>query len=454
MPAPHWQWEGALWCPWHAGPGDVSGNGPASLGGQSAHTTFSHDLDDIPRRLGHPFGEPPDLPARRTMTPPTARRTLGIEPFYVMEIVKEAQRLSEAGRSIVHLSIGEPDFTAPPPVQAAARQAIDAGLTQYTPALGTDALREAIAADYARRFQLAVDPQRVVVTAGASGALLLALAALLERDRTLLMPDPSYPCNRHFAAVLEGSAQLLPCGPGTRFQPTAAMVDAAWGGQTAGVLLASPSNPTGTSIELPVLAEIADRVRARSGFLIVDEIYQGLSYDHAPSTVLSLGEDVLALASFSKYFSMTGWRLGWLVAPRGLVPALEKLAQNLFICPSAIAQHAALACFSTEALAIYEERREEFRRRRDFLVPALRRLGFDVPVVPDGAFYVYAGVSRFAADSWDFSFDLLRETGVCVVPGRDFGAAETARYVRLSYANKQEKLEEAVDRMQRHLRRL
>jgi aspartate/methionine/tyrosine aminotransferase len=370
-----------------------------------------------------------------------------------MEIVKEAQRLTEAGRSIVHLSIGEPDFTAPPPVQAAARQAIDSGLTQYTPALGTDALREAIAADYARRFQLAVDPQRIVVTAGASGALLLALAALLERDRTLLMPDPSYPCNRHFASVVEGRAQLLPCGPETRFQPTARMIDAAWNEQTAGVLLASPSNPTGTSIEQPVLAAIADCVRARSGFLIVDEIYQGLSYDHEPSTVLSLGEDVLALASFSKYFSMTGWRLGWLVAPRLLVPTLEKLAQNLFICPSAIAQHAALACFSAEALAIYETRREEFRRRRDFLVPALRRLGFDVPVVPDGAFYVYAGIGRFAADSWDFAFGLLREAGVCVVPGRDFGTAQTSRYVRLSYANKQERLEEAVDRMDRYLRR-
>jgi aspartate/methionine/tyrosine aminotransferase len=192
-------------------------------------------------------------------------------------------------------------------------------------------------------------------------------------------------------------------------------------------------------------------VRARSGFLVVDEIYQGLSYDHPPSTALSLGDDVLVLASFSKYFSMTGWRLGWLVAPPSLVPVLEKLAQNLFICASAVAQHAALACFTAEALATYEDRREEFRRRRGFLVPALRRLGFDVPVVPDGAFYIYAGISRFSADSWDFAFELLRQTGVCVVPGRDFGAAETSRYVRLSYANKQEKLAEAVDRMAGYL---
>ena len=387
------------------------------------------------------------------MTHRVASRTQGIEPFYVMEIVKEAQRLTEAGRSIIHLSIGEPDFTAPPPVQSAARRAIESGLTQYTPALGTDALREAIAADYARRFEVPVDPERVVVTAGASGALLLALAALLERDRTLLMPDPSYPCNRHFAAVLGGRARLLPCGPATRFQPTAEMIEAAWDADCAGVLLASPSNPTGTTVAPHVLSAIADRIRARSGFLIVDEIYQGLSYDHAPMTALALGEDVLVLASFSKYFSMTGWRLGWLVAPDWLVPSLEKLAQNLYICPSAIAQHAALACFSDEATAVYEERREEFRRRRDFLVPALRDLGFDVPVVPDGAFYVYAGIGRFGADSWSFAFELLREAGVCVVPGRDFGQAETSRYVRVSYANKRDQIEEAVHRMRRYLRR-
>jgi aspartate/methionine/tyrosine aminotransferase len=296
-----------------------------------------------------------------------------------------------------------------------------------------------------------VDPERVVVTAGASGALLLALAAMLERDRSVLMPDPSYPCNRHFAAVFEGRAQLVSCGPETRFQPTAEMIEEAWSPHCAGVLLASPSNPTGTSIEPGVLSTIAERVHARSGFLIVDEIYQGLTYDHPPSTALVLGEDVLVLASFSKYFSMTGWRLGWLVAPRWLVPILEKLAQNLFICPSAIAQHAALACFSAQALAIYEDRREEFRRRRDFLVPALRDLGFEIPVAPDGAFYIYADIGRFGSNSWDFAFELLRETGVCLVPGRDFGIAQTSRYVRVSYANKREKLEEAVNRMRAYL---
>jgi aspartate/methionine/tyrosine aminotransferase len=382
-----------------------------------------------------------------------ARRARGIEPFYVMEVVKEARRLSDAGRSIVHLSIGEPDFAAPAPVQAAARAAIEQGRTQYTPALGTDVLREAIAADYRRRFGLAVDPGRVVVTCGASGALLLAFAALLEQDRCVLMPDPSYPCNRHFAAVLGSRAHLLPCRPETRFQPTAEAIEAAWTSSCAGVLLASPSNPTGTSIDPTILSAIAERVRARSGFLIVDEIYLGLTYDRAPATALAFGEDVLVVSSFSKYFSMTGWRLGWLVAPGWLVPTIEKLAQNLFICPSAIAQHAALACFSDDALAICEAQREEFRRRRDFLVPALRDVGFGIPVVPDGAFYIYADIARFGTDSWSFAFELLREAGVCVVPGRDFGRAETSRYVRISYANAQDRLDEAVNRMRRHLRR-
>jgi aspartate/methionine/tyrosine aminotransferase len=186
--------------------------------------------------------------------------------------------------------------------------------------------------------------------------------------------------------------------------------------------------------------------------LLVDEIYQGLVYDHPPSTALALGDDVVVLASFSKYFGMTGWRLGWLVAPPALVPALEKLAQNLFICPSAIAQHAALACFTDEATAYYEAQREEFRRRRDFLVPALREIGFGVPVVPDGAFYIYADIDRFGGDSWRFTFDLLRETGVCLVPGRDFGAAGAARYVRVSYANRMDNLRQAVERMRGHLR--
>jgi aspartate/methionine/tyrosine aminotransferase len=385
-----------------------------------------------------------------------ALRSRRIAPFYVMEVVKAAAHLQAAGRSVLHMSIGEPDFAAAAPVQQAAIDAVRQGRTRYTPAIGLPQLREAISRHYAERFGVTVGPERIVVTAGASGALLLALAALLERDGELLMPDPSYPCNRHFASVCEGRARLLPCGPDSRFQLGAAAVAAAWTADTAGVLLASPSNPTGTSIAPEALAAVLQVVQQRGGFVLVDEIYQGLTYDHPPRTVLSLGsagQQAVVINSFSKYFGMTGWRLGWLVLPPSLVEPVERLAQNLFICPSAIAQEAALACFTPEAIEEYERRRMVFRERRDFLVPALQALGFAVPVVPDGAFYIYADISRHAASSWDFALDLLQQTGVCVVPGRDFGEASPDRYVRLSYATDIEQLREAVARMRDYLHR-
>jgi aspartate/methionine/tyrosine aminotransferase len=383
----------------------------------------------------------------------TASRLDQIEPFYVMEVVKAAEALAARGASIIHLSIGEPDFTAPPPVLQAAKEALDQGRTRYTPAAGIDELRAAISNHYATRFGIDVPAGRIFITAGASAALLLAFAAVLEHDAEVLMPDPCYPCNRHFAAVLGGRARLIPTDASQRFHLSAAAIEAAWSNRTAGVLLASPSNPTGTSIAPPALAAVIGTVLARRGFAIVDEIYQGLTYDAPPSTALEISEEVIVINSFSKYFGMTGWRLGWLVVPTALTAAVEKLEQNLFICASAIAQRAALACFTEESLGIYEARRREFAHRRDFLVPALRELGFDVPVTPDGAFYVYADISRFAADSWTFCFDLLDKTGVCVVPGRDFGRAAPQRYVRVSYATSLERLEKAVLRLRDYVGR-
>ncbi|MCE2969221.1 MAG: pyridoxal phosphate-dependent aminotransferase [Burkholderiales bacterium] len=384
--------------------------------------------------------------------PSLATRTGAIASFYVMEVAKAAAELEAQGRSVIHMSIGEPDFTAPPAVQAAAADAIARGATQYTPALGLPALRAAIAGWYASFYGIEVDPQRVIVTAGASAALLLAFAALLERDGEVLMPDPSYPCNRHFAAAFDGRARLVPCGPETRFQLTPAMVRAHWTAATRGVLLDSPSNPTGTAIRTATLRELLATVRERAGFVVVDEIYQGLSYDGAPTTALALDDEAIVLNSFSKYFNMTGWRLGWLVAPASMVADLERLAQNLYICPSAVAQHAALACFATESIAIYEKRRAEFKRRRDYLLAELPGLGLRVPVAPDGAFYIYADVSALTDDSWEFAFRLLRDTGVCLVPGRDFGTAEPQRWVRISYATSLERLREAVARMRAYLR--
>ena len=384
-----------------------------------------------------------------------AARTQRIEPFHVMELQKRAFALEKAGRSIIHMTIGEPDFTAPPPVLEALAAALDEARSQYTPALGLPSLRAAIADFYGTRFGVSVDPGQIVITAGASGALLLTIAALVNPGEEVLMPDPCYPCNRHFVAAFEGRARLIPAGPDERFQLSAAMVRQHWGAATRAVLVASPSNPTGTSIAFSELASLVGVVRAQGGFAIVDEIYQLLSYDSPPRTALELvspdSHDIIVLNSFSKYFHMTGWRLGWLVAPPPLVPVLEKLAQNLFICASALAQHAALACFTPECLAIYEQRKEEFRRRRDYLVPALEGLGFEIPVPPDGAFYIYVDCSCFSPDSSTFADALLEEAGVAVVPGHDFGDNQPQRWLRLSYATSLPKLEEAVRRIERFL---
>jgi len=380
-----------------------------------------------------------------------ASRVDAIEPFYVMELMKEAQALEREGRDIIHMSIGEPDFTAPEPVTNAAADALKRGVTQYTNALGIHALREAISQHYRDTFGLAVDPERIVVTAGASAALLLACMALVDNGDEVLMPDPCYPCNRHFVSAADGKPVLIASGPAERFQLTAEHVEENWSEKTRGVLLASPSNPTGTSIEPDELRRIVDTVRARGGFTIVDEIYQGLSYDAKPVSALSFGDDVVTVNSFSKYFNMTGWRLGWLVVPHAMVSAVEKLSQNLFICASALAQHAALACFEPETIGIYEARRLEFKRRRDYIVPALRSLGFGVPVVPDGAFYVYADTTTVhhpaAGDSDALTHSMLHDAGVVLVPGADFGFHAPQRYIRLSYATSQAKLEEAVQRL-------
>ncbi|MCO4861591.1 pyridoxal phosphate-dependent aminotransferase [Cupriavidus sp. WGlv3] len=386
----------------------------------------------------------------------TAARLANIDAFHVMELAKQAAALERAGRHIVHMGIGEPDFTAAEPVVRAAEAAMRRGVTQYTGALGIHPLREAIAGYYQTAYGLDIPARRVIVTAGASGALLLACAVLVEIGAEVLMPDPSYPCNRHFVAAFDGIARMIPSGPAERFQLTAAQVEAHWGEQTRGVLLASPSNPTGTSILPDELARILQAVRARNGFAILDEIYQGLSYDAPPVSALSLDPNVVTVNSFSKYFNMTGWRLGWLVVPEALVEAFEKVAQNLFICASAVAQYAALACFTPEALAIYDERKAEFRRRRDLIVPALESLGLRVPVRPDGAFYVYAdcrGVNHPAAGDADrLTQAMLHDAGVVMVPGQDFGPHTARDYIRISYATSRENIEEAMARLGRLFR--
>ena len=392
----------------------------------------------------------------------TAQRLGDVQPFYVMEVAKAADALArtpacdpaQGGEPMINLYIGEPDFTAAPAVLSAAQACLQRGQTQYTHAPGLWALRQRIAAWYGSHFNVDVDPERILVTAGASAALQLATLALFEPGDEVLMPDPSYPCNRQFVAAAGATPRLLRTGPETRWQLTAAAVAAQWTDRTRGVLLASPSNPTGTSIAPAEMAAIVDVVRARGGVAIVDEIYLGLSYDgQFGHSALQLGDDIVSVNSFSKYFGMTGWRLGWLVLPPQLVAPMERLAQNLYICASAVAQHAALACFEPASLAEYEQRRGEFKRRRDYVVPALEALGLPVPVQPDGAFYVWFDCTRYSTDSWEFCFDMLRRAHVALTPGRDFGPAHAERHVRLSFASSMHHLRSAVGRLQRELGR-
>lgn len=349
---------------------------------------------------------------------------------------------------MIYLNIGEPDFTAAPEVQEAAIAAIRAGDTQYTEAAGLLEFRQAISAWYARRFGLDIPARRIMVTAGASGALQLACMALFGSGDEVLMPDPAYPCNRHFVAAAEAHAVSISVGPEQRFQLGAQDVIEHWRPATRGVLLASPSNPTGTSIDPVELRTIVEVVRARKGVTIVDEIYLGLSYDEGfAQSALTLGDDIISVNSFSKYFGMTGWRLGWLVVPEHLIAPLEKLQQNLYICASTVAQRAALACFSPASLGEFERRRQSFKERRDFVVPALEALGLTVPVIPDGAFYVWADCSRYSPSSWDFCMQLMHDAHVALTPGRDFSANTGERYLRLSFASSMLQIRDAVERI-------
>ena len=309
-----------------------------------------------------------------------------------MDVLARAHQLEAAGRRVIHMEIGEPDFTAAPLVAQAAARALRDGRTAYTATLGLPELRQAISEHYRRCFGIQVPESRIAVTAGASGGLLLTLALYVNPGDEFLVPDPGYPGYRHMVRAFEGVARPLRVSPASNFQPTLEMVRAAWGRRTRGLLLGSPANPTGTSIAKTELRKIARFVASRGGVLVVDEIYQGLSYGEPPVTALGLPGEVAVVNSFSKYFCMTGWRLGWVVLPQKRMRDFEKLAQHLFICAPSVAQHAALACFAPATLRILEKRRLEFRRRRDFFVPALLRAGLKVPAQPTGAFYAYAQV--------------------------------------------------------------
>ena len=381
----------------------------------------------------------------------SSKRVEGIAPFHVMDILARAKALETQGRDIIHLEIGEPDFPTPEPVIQAAMQAIQSIDMHYTPSLGLPELRQAIAGFYRTRYAVEMPASRIAVTPGASGALMLALGVALDAGDEVLMADPGYPCNRHFARFIDALPIAVPVGPDTSFQLTPALVEQHWTPNTRAVLLASPSNPTGTLARDEDIRDIARLCLERNAVLIVDEIYHGLVYGAAPQTALAHSDQVFVVNSFSKYFHMTGWRLGWLAAPDWAMNDIERLAQNLYLAAPTPAQYGALAAFGDDNLAILESRRLELQARRDFLAPALKETGFGLPVMPEGAFYLYADVSRFTADSFEFARQLLEEAGVAITPGLDFGVVSPEKYVRFAYTRPLPVLGEAVNRIQRYV---
>mgnify|MGYP001282641096 CR=1 FL=1 len=382
-----------------------------------------------------------------------ARRLAEIAPFHVVELLTRARQLEAEGRDIIHMEIGEPDFPTPEPIAQAAVDAIKQDKTLYTQALGLPELREAISMFYRERYGVSVPAARIAVTSGASGALNLAFACLAEPGSQWLLTDPGYPCNRHILRVYEGRPQNIPVGPETNFQPTPELLRQHWNARTTGLLVASPANPTGTLLSLPEIAALAEVCRANEGHFLVDEIYHGLTYEIDAPTACAAGDDIWVINSFSKYFQMTGWRLGWMVIPEVYVRDIEKLAQNLVLCPSTPAQHAALAAFAPETIAILEARRDEFRKRRDYLAPALERIGFRNTARPQGAFYLYCDCSALCEDSFALARDLLEEVGVAATPGVDFGLNAPEKHIRFAYTTGIDRLVEAVDRLRRHFAR-
>jgi aspartate/methionine/tyrosine aminotransferase len=390
--------------------------------------------------------EPRQGPAR------LARRVEEIQPFHVMEILARARELEAQGRDIVHMEIGEPDFPTPEPIRRAGIAALEKGELFYTPALGLPELRQAIADFYRRRYGIEVPASRNIITTGASGALMLACAALVDAGDEVILADPGYPANRQFVRAMGGVPKAVPVDASSAYQLAPDHLARAWGERTAAALVASPSNPTGTLVSTERLAAMVDIARVKGGALIVDEIYHGLVYEGDATTVLALADDVFVINSFSKYFNMTGWRLGWMVAPESYVAAIDRLSQNLYLAAPTTAQYAALAAFEPETLAILDGRAREFKARRDYLLPELRRLGFDIPVTPQGAFYIYAGCAKHTRDSFAFARDLLEQAGVAIAPGNDFGSNQSEKYVRFAYTNSIERLKEGVRRLAAFLR--
>jgi len=376
-----------------------------------------------------------------------SKRMQNISPFHVMDLLAQAKQLEADGHDVIHLEVGEPDFSTPQAINNAAIDAINAAKTKYTPATGLPELKQKIAGYYQQRLNTPLNPENIMITPGASGALQLALSVLVDGGQSVIMADPGYPCNRHFVRLLDACAQSIAVGEGTQYQLTHKLIAQYWQENTAAVLIASPSNPTGTLIDRDEMQKIIEVVESKNGVLLVDEIYQGLVYEQADFSAASLSRNIFVINSFSKFFSMTGWRLGWLIVPDDFIEPVDRLAQNLFLAPPTISQYAALSAFEDDTLAVLDKQRDELNKRREFLLKGLIDLGFEIPVKPAGAFYIYANVSKFTNNSFDFCNALLHRSHVAITPGIDFGEHKASQHVRFAYTQKIEKLQLALDRI-------
>ncbi len=383
-----------------------------------------------------------------------ADRIERIDPFRVMELMGRSQQLQSQGVDIVHLEVGEPDFVTAAPILKAGQQALGQGRTAYTPATGLPELRDKIAQYYLQKYNFKIDSNRIILTSGASGALMLATALLVNPGDGVLLADPGYPCNRHFVELMGGQPQAIKVDVEDGFQINLQQLEQCWSPDTRGIMLASPANPTGRVLDKKLLQNIVSFVDERNGYIIMDEIYHGLSYDAEDVSVLEISNDAFVINSFSKYFGMTGWRLGWMVVPEQAVESVTKIAQNFYIAPPTISQYAALAAFSDESIDIFEQRKMIFQQRRDFLLPRLQDLGFNIPDCPEGAFYLYANIKNFSTNSERFCNELLAATGVAVTPGTDFGKYKSNEHIRFTYTTEIEQLEKAVHRIEKFVNKL
>ncbi|MDO6561630.1 aminotransferase class I/II-fold pyridoxal phosphate-dependent enzyme [Paraglaciecola chathamensis] len=386
-----------------------------------------------------------------------SQRAQAISPFFAMAFGAKAAALEAQGHHVIKFNIGEPDFGAPPDVLLAMQSLATTTSLPYTSALGLPELRAAIAGFYKTAHNVDIDPVRVVVTAGASAALLLLSAAFVDGGDNVIMGDPSYPCNRQFIKSFGGNVQLVPTTADSRFQLNMHLLEKHWHSGTRGLMLATPSNPTGTAVAPDELQAMCEFAKDRGAWRIIDEIYLNLHHgepDYKPVTALSFDDEALVINSFSKYFGMTGWRLGWCVVPEQAVPVMERMAQNYYICPSTLAQKAALECFTPASIAVCESRRAMLKSRKELIIAGLAQCGLHVPVQPDGAFYVYIDVRPTGLSAMDFCERALQEAHVALTPGNDFGEHQGDHYVRLSFASAENELTEGLQRLERFMKSL